>query len=315
MTMDQYEKDPRFQDIGDLPTGYTPYDFKEMYVREFSLAELKLVYVGMHSRTKPVHHLIRAVQMCCSVDVKQLTDGDFEFVMAWLRMHSYPKAPLQVNWSCRHENFVYKDDRTFYRGAPLTYAERAVKGIVPEVCNTNNVEIVHKYKTKVESLDDDNLYIKDEDIDFPRVVTLPDFHEHILEFPEDRHMAECARWVKKGSTFKAKFIYLNSRKDNDLYERILDARKEYHHGIIEVMHLRCRVCDHEWSHTTAPRLLSFFADNTEEDIFKIKYTMLNAFGWAADANIPAKEFLFNYSSLAKDRQDAAERRGGYKPLG
>lgn len=81
------------------------------------------------------------------------------------------------------------------------------------------------------------------------------------------------------------------------------------------MQLRCRVCDHRWEHKTTPRLLSFFADNTEEDLFKIQYNLLSEFGLQPDMNMPAKLFLFNYSNLAKDRRDAAERRGGFKPLG
>lgn len=313
--MTNHELDARFVDIGDLPTGFSPYSFKKLYLREFSLSELKLLYVGMHSKVKPVDHIIRAIQLCCSIDVRQLTDGDFEFVLAWLRMHSYPKAPLLVNWTCREHNLVFKADRTFYRGPPLSDTDMALKNIEWEQCNTNNVEIVNQYRTPIVALDDDMLHIPDEDIDFPRVGTLADFHAHIEEVPHEKHMAECCRWVKRGNTFKAKLIYLMSRPDLDLYERILERRKQYHHGILEVMKLRCRVCDHRWEHTTSPRLLTFFADNTEEDIFKIQYNLLAEFGLQPDMNMPAKMFLFNYSSLAKDKQDAAERKNGFKPLG
>lgn len=308
------EVDVRFIDIGDLPTGFSPYEFKEMYVREFTLAELKLLYVGMHSRVKPISHIIRAVQQCCSVPVTSLTDGDFEFLLAWLRMHSYPKAPLQVNWKCMKDNIVYKSDRTFYTGPPLSKRDMSLKGLEPEVCQTNNVEIVNAYRTQIVSLDDDMLEIPYADIDFPRVATMQDFHAHVEEFPHDRHIAETARWVKEGSTFAEKFKLLNECEDMDLYERILECRKLFHHGIIEEMNLCCRVCSHKWKHTTTPNILSFFADNTEEDIMKIQYNLLSEFGMSFDMNMPAKLFLFNYSSLAKDRQDAAERRNGFKPL-
>lgn len=314
MTMQPPALDVRFVNIGDLPTGFTPYGFKELYVREFTLAELKLLYIGMHSRTKPIEHIVRAVQHCCTVPVGELTDGDFEFLLAWLRMHSYPKAPLQVNWKCMKENLVYKKGRDFWRGPKLSLRDMALKGIELEVCQTNNVETVQAYRTKIVSLDDDDLYLPYDDIDFPRVATMSDFHMHVEENPHDRHMAECARWVKKGSTFRAKMVYLLNMRDNDLYERIQECRKRYHHGVIEVMNLRCRVCDHRWEHQTAPHILSFFADNTEEDIFKIQYNLLSEFGMPFDMNMPAKLFLFNYSSLAKDRRDAAERKNGFKPL-
>lgn len=306
--------DARFVDIGDLPTGFAPYSFKEMYVREFELRELKLIYIGMHSRQRPMQHLVRAIQMCCSVPVMELTDGDFEFLMAWLRRASYPKAPLQVNWACRNMNLVYKADRAFYRGPPLDAREMKLKDIVWEQCDTNNVETVQAYRTKLESLDDDMLTIEDPRFDFPRVGTLGDFHMYVEANKADRHMAECCRWIKRGKTFKDKFNYLISRPNNDLYEDILELRKTFYHGIIEVMNLRCRVCDHRWEHQAAPRILSFFADNTEEDIFKIMYNLLSEFGMQPDMNMPAKLVLFNYSSLAKDRQEAAQRKGGFKPL-
>lgn len=309
------EIDARFVDIGDLPTGFAPYSFKEMYVREFTLAELKLLYIGMHSKQRPLQHIVRAIQMCCSIPVLELTDGDFEFLMAWLRKASYPKAPLQVNWTCRHTNIVYKDNRAFYQGPPIDERQMALDNLMYEQCDTNNVETVTAYRTQLESLEDDNLHIKDPRFDFPRVNTLGDFHAHIEAVPHEKHMAECARWIKRGKTFRDKLLYLLTRPDNDMYEEILELRKEYHHGIIEVMQLRCRVCDHRWQHHAAPRLLSFFADNTEEDIFKIMYNLLSEFGMQPDMSMPAKLVLFNYSSLAKDRQDAANRKGGFKPLG
>lgn len=306
--------DARYVDIGDLPTGFAPYEFERIYLREFSVAELKLLFVGMHSRVRPIEHIIRAVQLCCSVPVEELTDGDFEFVLAWLRLHSYPKAPLQVSWKCTETNVVEKVDRLFYKGPRLTDREMALKGLEVEVCNTKNVTIVRNYGTNILTLDSDMLHIPYPDIDFPRTRTLPEFFETLEEKPELRHMLECARWVKKGNTLKAKLIYLQSRTDNDLYERILECRSTFRHGIEERMVLKCRVCEYEWTHYSTPKILSFFADNTEEDLFKIHYSLLAEFGQPHDPNMPAKLFLFNYSSLAKDKQDAAERRNGYTPI-
>lgn len=309
------EIDERFVDIGDLPTGFAPYKFKEMYVREFTLAELKLLYIGMHSKQRPLQHIIRAIQMCCTAPIAELTDGDFEFLMARLRKSSYPKAPLQVNWTCRHTNIVYKDNRTFYRGPPIDARQMALGNMEYEQCNTNNVETVTAYRTQIESLDDDDLVIKDTRFDFPRVATLGDYHAHIEEAPHEKHLAECARWIRRGKTFRDKFVYLMSRPDLDLYQDILEVRKKYYHGIVEEMQLRCRVCDHRWTHNAAPRLLSFFADNSEEDIFKIMYNLLSEFGMQPDMKMPAKLVLFTYSHWAKDRQEAANRKGGFKPLG
>ena len=308
------EVDARFSDIGDLPTGFSPYEFKRMYVREFSIAELKLIFQGQHSRIRPFESTLRAVQMCCSVPVTELTDGDFEYLMAWLRLHSYPKAPLQVSWTCRQQNMIYPD-RSFYRGAKLTEREMKVKNISYEVCNTNNVNIVHRFGTKIETLNSNDLTIVYDDIGFARTSTMSDFLELVAEDPSIRHFAECARWVKAGTTLADKIEILEQQDNMDLYERILECRERYRHGIVDYMELDCRECDFKWSHNNRPRLLSFFADNTEEDMFKIQYTLLSEFGHQYNPNMPAKMLLFNYSNLAKDKQAAAERRSGFKPLG
>lgn len=307
--------DIRFVDIGDLPTGIDNYSFDDLYLREFTLAELKLVNIGMHSKNNPIKHIIRAVQACCNRDVMELTDGDFEFVMAWIRKNSYPKAPLLVNWKCTHVNVIYKHDRTFYRGEPLSDTEMAVKGMEYETCNTNNVEIVNQYRTQVEALDDNCTTLPYPNLDFPRVKTLPDFYNYVQENPHERHMAECCRWLRDGDTFADKLELLYSMEDNYVYETILECKKNFHHGIVEDMNLRCRVCDYRWTYQTSPRITSFFADNTEEDIFKIQYNLLSEFGMQPDMNMPAKMFLFNYSNLSKDKQDAAESKNGFKPLG
>lgn len=310
--------DAAFVDIGDLPTDFAPYDFDELYIREFTVEDLKLVHMGMRGRVRPLSHILRAIQLCITEDVEVLTDGDLEFIMAWLRLNSYPKGPLLVNWTCNQRNMVYKDNRTFYRGEPLTWQQMAVKNIEYENCDTPNVETVPlgRYTTRIHAFDSkEQATITDPEIDFARAGTLVDFHDYIQENPHDRHMAEIARWVKKGKTFAAKLAYLNAQNDLDLYERIREARKTYHHGVSEVIQLRCRVCDYRWEHTAAPRLLSFFADNTEEDLFAIQYNLLSTFGMQSDPKMPAKMLLFYHSSMVKDKQEEAQRASGYKPLG
>lgn len=309
------EIDTRFVDIGDLPTGFAPYAFDRLYVREFTISELKLLHQGMHSRVRPIEHTLRAVQQCVTVPVMELTDGDLEFVMTWLRIHSYPRAPLQVSWKCRQINVVDKKSRDFYKGPPLSDKDMQRRGLEHETCNVNNVNIVQKYGTSIHTLESDNLHITYEGVDFPRTSTLSDFFTWVDEDPEMRHILEVARWVKEGTTLKDKLEALCDSPDMELYENIDKCRREYKHGVEDSMELKCRECDYTWTHHSTPKLLSFYADNTEEDLFRIQYNLLSEFGHQYNPNMPAKLLLFNYSSLAKDRQDAAERRGGFSPLG
>lgn len=311
---EHYLRDARFLDIGDLPTGFSPYEFKQLLIRQFTVAELQLLHHAMHSQHKPYAHIIRAVQMACSIDVNKLTDGDFEYVMAWERMHSFPKVPLQVSWQCKNPVWIHKDTKRM--GNPKMDAKTAhAEGYEKQPCDYNNVVIINNAKTCVHTLDDDNLTLPYNDLDFPRVSTLSDFHEYIKETPSMRHMGEVARWIKSGSNFHAKLKYLLAQPDMELYERILAIRGEYHHGISEKMHLNCKGCDYTFEHESTPRLLSFFADNSEADIYNISYNLLSGFGMQPDMNMPAKIFLYHHSTMAKDRQEAEQRAKGMKTLG
>lgn len=314
MSEDQYLRDARFLDIGGVPTGFAPYPFKQLLLRQFTVAELQLLHHAMHSKDRPYFHIIRAVQLATSVDVSLLTDGDFEYLMAWLRKHSFPTVPLQVSWKCQQHIWAHEEDN--HIGDPMMDPHTAaIKGYKREPCAHSNVEIVTFVQPLVHTLDEHLQEIPDPELDFPRVNTLSDFNEYIEEHPYMLHMAEVARWIKAGKTFKAKLAFLNAQPDCELYERIVDTRGKYHHGVSEKMRLNCKMCDHRFVHESSPRLLSFFADNSETDIFNISYNLLSGFGMQPDMSMPAKIFLFHHSQMAKDRQEAELRAKGQKTLG
>lgn len=314
MTEEDYLRDARFLDIGGLPTGFAPYPFKQLLIRQFVVAELQLLHHAMHSKDRPYFHIIRAVQLATSVDVSLLTDGDFEYLMAWLRMHSFPQVPLQVSWKCQQYIWAHEEDN--HIGDPdMDPNTAALKGYKREACAHANVEIVKNAQPMVHELNEWKREIPYADIDFPRVNTLSDFNDYVEETKWMLHMAEVARWVKSGKTFAAKLAYLYAQPDNELYERILKVRDRYHHGITEKMTLNCKMCNHTFKHESSPRLLSFFADNSETDIFNISYNLLSGFGMQPDMNMPAKIFLFHHSQMAKDRQESEQRAKGFKTLG
>lgn len=308
--------DSRFVDIGDLPTGFSPYPFKKLFLRQFTVGELQLLHFGMRSSVSPYSHIIRAVQMTCSEDITNLTDGDFEYVMAWQRLHSFPKVPLQVSWKCHNHVMVNDETKGFIADLKTADIKSAyMRGYKISTCGFNNVEIVNAAQTIVHTLDDNNLHLPYDDLDFPRVATLSDSYDYILENPHMRHMAEVARWIKRGTTFAAKLRFLMLQDSMDTYERILEVRDKYNHGISEKMTLRCNQCNNRLPHESKPRMLTFFADNSEQDIFNISYNLLSQFGMQPDMNMPAKIFLFHHSTMVKDRQEAELRAKGFKPLG
>jgi len=299
-----HELDARYMDIGDLPTGGQSYDFDRIFMRQFILEELPLLHFGMTSKVRPHQHIIRAVQMACSVNISQLTDGDFCYIMAWLRRNSFPEFPVQARYTCNH--MVYVDERNAI-GFDVTAKTAAKRGFWLQPCGHTQSELVKHTKVIVHTLEDDDLVIKHPDIDFPRVETLTDYYEHVDADPRMKYVGSIARWVKKGKTYKAKLAYMLAQPDMKLFEEIERHTKLYFHGITEKVTLRCGQCNHVKEHESNPSLLAFFADNTDKDIYNMCYNLMSQFGASPDMKLPVRMFLYHHSTLAADRREAEQK--------
>lgn len=300
----KFERDPRYVDIGDLLTGAATYDFDRLYMRQFILEDLQLLHHGMTSRTRPHQHIIRAVQLTCSQDITQLTDGDFLYIMAWLRKQSFPDFPIQAKYVCH--NPVYTNAKNNI-GHFDNAADAAKQKFYLRPCGAENKILVRQNKVKIYTLEDDDLTIDHPDIDFARVRTLTDYYEHIEKNPRDKYVAELARWVKKGTTFRAKLLYLLAQEDFKLWDAIEAHKKRYFHGVTENIQLVCGQCNHVRWHESNPCLLKFFSDNTDKDIYNMSYNLMSQFGAAPDLKLPARMFIYHHSTLVADRRDAENK--------
>jgi len=306
--------DYRYIDMGDLPTGFGPYEehgIKKIYIRPFCVRELSLLTMGSSLGARGVGHILRAVDMAISCDVNILTDGDYEYVMAWLRLNSYPKAPSLVKWKCKKLNVIESKGRAFYTkpdAFQMTEKELKARGLEYEVCNADNNEIVHNVKTDIMTFDDDDLVMPYDDLDFPRINTMVELLQLLEDHPELEHHARIARWVKEGITLKEKMRIIEDQEDFEMYSRIQECIKRFKHGIQEDMHLRCRTCGNEIDYKAKPNLLTFFANNSEKDILDIQYTLLSELKLQPNDDMPAKTLLYHHSCLAKDKQAEEERK-------
>lgn len=304
-----YKTNPNFSDIGDLPTGFFVYpDLKPIFIRPFTIAELNLIHRGRG--TGRLEHIVRAVDLVINQDVNLLTDGDFEFIMAWLRVHSFPEVPLLVRWKCSKINILHKDNKAYYKGKETSPVRLALKGYVHEVCENDNTEIVYKHKTTLTSLEDDFETLgfeTDLDVDFPRVSTLVDFYKLKEDNPELAEIAKYARWLKSGSSLAEKIETFYSLPA-DSFSELKRVSEKYFHGIKETINLRCNLCENTEVHTTGVDHLTFFADNSQTSIMNMKYKIMTSFKVDITDNTPSKEFLYHYSSLLKDEQEETARR-------
>lgn len=255
--------DGRYQDIGNLPSGFVPYDFQSIYIRPFTVRELRLV--SKAAVLKETQHLLRAIDLVISVDVNEITIGDFYYILMWLRIHSMPKTPYVIEWHCEVPVFVSlaTKQRVFYDSLefnPLVLAAEEAK-YKQENCGTHNSEIIHMSDVKILSLDDSTFEalpgaMGAVEFDFPRVRNLVEIQEALID-PELKLIVGPAQWIK-GPTLKDKLDILESTPDLDIFDAASVLNEQVIHGIQETTTLTCRGCGIKRPHSLTLDALSFF---------------------------------------------------------
>lgn len=303
-TPEQFIKDIRYTNIGDLPSGFFPYGdtLTEIYARPFQLTELPLIHRAANTRNG-IKHLIKVVSNCISVDSSMLTDGDFAFVMAWLRESSYPSSPMYVRWHCNNKVMLDPIGEVIN---DVREEDMLAHGLSYGICDRENNELVHQTEMRFVSLDDDFPGLPDF-MDFPRMSTKQELFELSIVREEDARMLELARWLKAGTTVIEKYDLLD-RLTVDQFITLTELSKKYYHGIYELLNLRCRNCGARPTYKNPFNFTKFFADNSDKNVMDIQYSLLSHFSLQPDDTMPVKKFLYMNSCLAKDLQAEEEAR-------
>ena len=251
--------DPRYSDIGDLPSQLVPYkgradkpDLTKLYIRPFEFAELKLLSASIQTQNK--RHLVRAVDLVITHDVNDLTIGDFQYVMTWLLLNSFPKRPRTVEWTCSRQVFRNKQTRDLLTYDMEKWPSESVifADYEPENCNTLNNTLVQLSSFDTKCLDE-NVPLP-EGFDFPRVAILQDTDE-ALQQPDMAFLVPAAQWMP-GDTWEEKVKHLEANFHK--MPEALDINKKFEHGIVEQLEIMCRKCRTKHIHAEPADALSFF---------------------------------------------------------
>ncbi len=245
---------PKYMNIGGLPSEYIPYEFKELFIRPFTGAELKLI--SRAAATQDIEPLLRAIDLTMDQSVLDLTLGDFYYVMMWLRTYSYPKTPYIVEWECPEmvRRGVGADDKPGEIIPNDSDVDLKEDEYTVEACGTSNVETIHVTQLETLSLDED--FVLPEGLDFPRVAILKDLEQYLKD-PDYQFIIPAAQWIP-GATLKDKLLALEATEDLDLYSRANEAAKTIIHGVKEHSTLTCRKCRSKHYYRVELEPLSFF---------------------------------------------------------
>lgn len=251
--------DARFVDIGNLPSNFYPYTYGKLFIRPFTLKELMLVSRSVVE--KDITHLIRAVDVCITEDVKDLTIGDFYYILLWLKTYSSPKQPKIVSWDCNETLFVDKETGEGIPNDNFVIPEgKSVDDYNQVDCGTANSEIIHMSTVEIVQLPEEEWEGLPEGFDFPRVGILPEIYEirgDAVRNAELNFIIPSAQWIK-GNTFKEKLSILEAQPDLNMFEEAKAIDDTVVHGIKEQCILKCRRCRAESQYIVTLDALSFF---------------------------------------------------------
>lgn len=95
------EQDTRYTRVS-VPSNCVFYDFDDIQVRPFEVDDLaKLSRAQLESKTTI---LIDVIDGVVNQDVRDLTIGDFYYLLYLIRIWSYPKTPLNLTWTSKYGN-------------------------------------------------------------------------------------------------------------------------------------------------------------------------------------------------------------------
>jgi len=253
-----FKKDGRYVLLDTLPSHYRFYAFREIWIRPLATPEGKLIFMAKKSQN--IVYLISAVQACINVDVNDLIVQDFEYILHWLRLNSYPKKPFKVEWTCYNEVPV-----------PAPELEEGEEPSQEEI-DQEEPETVECQYANLTALSRSNVTINDldSDIEIPVELTLPTVRmfqetwvvnkqllqlkqeliqgaeiedEELAELEGQVYVANLAQWLKEGDSLQEKIQLLEQHPDLSLQGTIEDLRDRLDDfGVSEVIAVQCQKC-------------------------------------------------------------------------
>lgn len=265
--------DSRFRDILNIPTSFKFYSFSKINIRQLEVRDLALLNFGVKLGT--IIHVKKAIQATIDVDIDLLTDGDFEYILGWHKMFSFPKAPINASWQC-------------------------VELVDGKVCGNKNVYMSHNASASVKML----RQLPPKGLTLPKVGTLEEA-EDLSDDPKYAKIVDILRVVDHPGTLVERFEFLKGKPD--LFVKAKRFSKIHTHGMVERIPLWCNEC-HARSEVTRPiNKVSFLGGHTENSIMDMQYNLASSLHISPSDDMLAIKLLYIHSCFVKDMQEKRER--------
>ncbi len=236
-----------------LPSRCIPYSFNEIEMEPFRIAQI--MQLSRAVALDSIQPAIEAMDSVLNVDVNELTDGDFYYLLAYQRLNAYSNSPLLAQWECGGTVFQEQD------GLKRTFTSEQLRALVDEYDNASEEDREHltnpddltvtsipcKHQNRVEIKLDHltTVFLEQEKLpdglDFPRISTLVDTQVRSKD-PAEERVAHAARWIQPGNTLEEKIDILHNQPTLALFEKALQANATVVHGVSQIIVLPCEHC-------------------------------------------------------------------------
>lgn len=255
-------------DSSNLPSRGIPYAVKSIEVNPFRPKHLPFISEAIFMENSAP--LIEAVGQVMDFDVKQLTDGDFYYILTWLRFNSRD-LPIFAEWDCGGIVFERKDTKQILTMADIdnmwaqwdaaqgTEAEQHMEDprkieMIEMDCDQYNKQDVVWEDFVTKQMDETPI---DPMLDYPRVAHLVEYLE-LGQEKRNKKIIGPVRYIRAGRTLHEKLNGVLEGADMELFDKASRAHFTYDHGIIQRVNKTCTRCGMEHPFDVTIDAHSFF---------------------------------------------------------
>lgn len=259
----------KFESVN-LPSRGIPYAVKEINVAKFRPLQMSMVSEAIYAKNDAP--LIEAVNSVMDFDANHLTDGDFYYILTWLRFYSRD-LPVISNWECGGVYFTRKDTGEKYtitmldelleqwEAAEGTEAREHMEDprtieLEEHDCHHMNSRQVNFEDFVVKYMDETPI---DDDLDYPRVRNMVEYLG-LMEENRYKKLAGPIRYIKEGNTLHSRLTAVLEAPDMTLFDKAARAEFQYEHGILQRIYKPCEFCGIDHAFDVSINANSFFLE-------------------------------------------------------
>lgn len=275
------EKNPNYYNLAnELPSQFCFYDFNTLSAKRLGLQQIAKL-----SEASEMDDLAGVVDCVSSVidpdkTALALTPGDFFYLLYWLRIHSFKKAPYQLEFKCTNPDHIARalqgkvsadtlnNEVIINKSSQLTLkypnTERATE-IVNHVQQTYGINLYPANMATFLQTEDYILKLADIELKLnnPRLPAeeKPALEQQKQQLTSEYSLYEYAAYLHPihGTTLKDRIKFLNSLEaDADLLFYIDEFIEACEHGVEEAAKVRCLECNAEVEISVSIDALHFF---------------------------------------------------------